>query len=468
MLFPTLDFLLFFIGVVVGMVALRGHHAAGKRFLVAASYVFYAQWNWHYCLLLAFISLTAWVGGLGIGAARRERTRRWIAGVVIAVLLGQLAYFKYFDFLVGGANAAAAAAGVGWRLPFVEVILPVGISFVTFHGISYIVDVRRGDADVCRRLSDIMLYLSFFPQLVAGPIVRAAAFLPQLAAPPAIRPPIAPAVTLILGGLFKKVVLANYLATDLVDPVFFDPTQFGTGDLLLATYAYAVQIYCDFSAYSDIAIGLAALLGYRFPANFDQPYRAASLREFWRRWHISLSFWLRDYLYKPLGGDRHGTWRTYLNLAITMLLGGLWHGASWKFVAWGGLHGAGLALERGFGRRRTEPSSRLGRIAATVLVFHFVCLGWILFRADSGETAWLFLKGIATGGPSVQQVTPFTVFFVILGLSLHVAPKDLPWRVGLRLEPWPRWSLGCLAGVATITIDALGPPGVAPFIYFQF
>ena len=191
-------------------------------------------------------------------------------------------------------------------------------------------------------------------------------------------------------------------------------------------------------------IGLAALLGYRFPANFDQPYRAASLREFWRRWHISLSFWLRDYLYKPLGGYWHGTWRTYLNLAITMLLGGLWHGASWKFVAWGGLHGAGLALERGFGRRRTEPSSRLGRIAATVLVFHFVCLGWILFRADSGETAWLFLKGIATGGPSVQQVTPFTVFFVILGLSLHVAPKDLPWRVGLRLEPWPRWSLGCL------------------------
>jgi D-alanyl-lipoteichoic acid acyltransferase DltB (MBOAT superfamily) len=313
-----------------------------------------------------------------------------------------------------------------------------------------------------------MLYLSFFPQLVAGPIVRAAAFLPQLASPPTMRPLIAPAIALILAGLFKKVVLANYLATDLVDPVFFDPSSFGTGDLMIATYAYAVQIYCDFSAYSDMAVGMAALLGYRFPVNFDQPYRAASLREFWRRWHISLSFWLRDYLYKPLGGDRCGKWRTYLNLAVTMLLGGLWHGASWKFVAWGGLHGTGLALERVFGWRHAGRSSWLGRLAATVLVFHFVCLGWILFRADSYETAWLFLRGIVAGGPGIQQVTPFTLCLVILGLSLHAAPKDLPWRIGLRLETWPRWALGCLAGATVIAIDALGPPGVAPFIYFQF
>jgi D-alanyl-lipoteichoic acid acyltransferase DltB (MBOAT superfamily) len=467
MLFPTLDFLLFFSAVVVGMVALRRHLAAGKLFLLAASYFFYAQWNWHYCLLLAFISLTAWTGGLAIGRTRSDLGRRWIVGGTVAMLLMLLAFFKYFDFLVGSTNAASAALGLGGQLPFVEVILPVGISFVTFHGISYVVDVYRRDVAVCRRLSDILLYLSFFPQLVAGPIVRAAAFLPQLAAPPFPRPPIAPAVVLIVGGLFKKVVLANYLATDLVDPVFFDPASFATGDLLMAAYAYAVQIHCDFSAYSDMAIGLAALLGYRFPINFNQPYRAVTLQDFWRRWHISLSSWLRDYLYKPLGGSRHGKWRTYANLAITMLLGGLWHGAAWKFVSWGALHGAGLAAERAMGLRGGATSWRM-RLLATLAVFHFVCLGWIFFRADSYQTAWIFLSGIAALRPGITQLTPFVLALMILGLSLHFVPRTLMGRLGQVLETWPRWGLGVLAGAAVVLIDAMGPPGVAPFIYFQF
>ena len=468
MLFPTLDFLLFFVVVVAGMLALRRHHAAGKLFLLAASYVFYAQWDWRYCFLLFFVSVVAWGSGLVLGATRGDSARRWVLGGTITALLGLLAWFKYADFLVGSANEAAEALGAGWRLPFAEVILPVGISFFTFHGISYVVDVFRGDVAVCRRLGDMLLYLSFFPQLVAGPIVRASTFLPQLAAPPRQDIALAPALVLIAGGLFKKVVVANYLATDLVDPVFFDPEGFGSADLALASYAYAVQIYCDFSAYTDIAIGLAALLGYRFPPNFDQPYRAQSLAEFWRRWHISLSSWLRDYLYKPLGGDRHGTARTYRNLAITMLLGGIWHGAAWKFVFWGALHGAGLIAERALGLRSGAGRPPLARVLAALLVFHFVCLTWIFFRAESYEAAWSVIAGIAALRPGIEQAGAFTVGLLILGLSLHVLPRDWPRHLGEHLERWPRWALAVLAGIVVLAIDALGPRGVAPFIYFQF
>ncbi len=286
MLFPTADFALFFLAVMAGATALAGHHRAGKLFLVAASYLFYGMWNWRFCFLLAASSLLSHATGLAIGATA-GRARRLAAGIGIACHLLLLGTFKYLDFTVESLNALARWLGAGTELPFTEILLPVGISFFTFHGISYIVDVFRGDVAVCRRLEDMLLYLSFFPQLVAGPIVRAAQFLPQLAAPPPGPVEVAPALALILGGLFKKVVLANYLATKLVDPVFFDPGAFGTPDLLLAAYGYAVQIYCDFSAYSDMAIGLAALLGYRFPRNFDQPYRAGRLRDFWRRWHIS-------------------------------------------------------------------------------------------------------------------------------------------------------------------------------------
>jgi alginate O-acetyltransferase complex protein AlgI len=469
MLFPTLDFLLFFVVVLTLMVPCAQRHALRKLVLVAASYWFYAQWNWHYCLLLAGSSLLTYTGGLLLDAAATARARRLIVGVAIALHLLLLCSFKYLDFLVGSANHLMHAFGTDRELPFMEIILPVGISFFTFHGISYLVDVYRGDVAVCRRPIDIMLYLSFFPQLVAGPIVRAAFFLPQLARPPAQRVALAAPILLIIGGLFKKVVIATYLATDLVDPVFFDPSRFGRLDLLLAAYGYAVQIYCDFSAYSDMAIGLAALLGYRFPINFDQPYRAQSLREFWRRWHISLSSWLRDYLYKPLGGSRGGRWFTARNLMVTMLLGGLWHGAALKFLVWGGLHGAGLMLERWF-----EPWSGAwarswwGRAIAVLIVFHIVCLGWILFRADSFATVVVYLATLLHGQAAELQATPFTVALLVLGLALHVVPRDLPHRLAAFLGTRPVWLWGVTAGIAVAMIDALGPEGVAPFIYFQF
>ncbi|MBV9553552.1 MAG: MBOAT family protein, partial [Alphaproteobacteria bacterium] len=378
--------------------------------------------------------------------------------------------FKYLDFLVESANDLARLLGLQHELPFVEVLLPVGISFFTFHGISYVTDVYRRDVAVCRAPLDMALYMSFFPQLVAGPIVRASYFLPQLAQPSREPIPIGAALLLIVGGMIKKVIVANYLASGLVDPVFAAPDRYGGPDLLLATYGYAVQIYCDFSAYTDIAIALAALCGFRFPRNFNQPYRALRLREFWRRWHISLSTWLRDYLYKPLGGNRRGRFTTYRNLMITMLLGGIWHGAAWKFVMWGALHGGGLAVERmaepWLGRR---PSSAFGAVASWLIVFHFVCLAWIFFRAEDFTVAAIFLAGLAHGWHApIQQAQPAMVALIALGMSGQFLPPGSFERAGLALQRVPLWGLGAAAGLLLAAVNALGPEGTAPFIYFRF
>src|SRR5580700_2491670 len=415
MLFPTLDFLLFFLVVVAALALLDQRFAAKKAMLVGASYFFYAQWDWRFCFLLAASTTISYVAGLLIGQTGDPGKRRVILTLGVALHLFILGVFKYLDFLVLSANQLARTLGLQHELPFFEVLLPVGISFFTFHGISYITDVYRRDVEVCRAPLDMALYMSFFPQLVAGPIVRAAYFLPQLARPSDQPIPVAAALLLILGGMIKKVIIANYLATGLVDPVFASPDQYGGADLLLATYAYAVQIYCDFSAYTDMAIALAALCGFRFPRNFNQPYRAQRLREFWQRWHISLSTWLRDYLYKPLGGNRYGRLNTYRNLLITMLLGGIWHGAAWKFVMWGALHGGGLAIERmGEPWLGQRPVSLAGKIVSTLVVFHFVCFAWIFFRAEDFTVAAVFIARLGTGwSEPLQQAQPAMVGLIV-------------------------------------------------------
>jgi D-alanyl-lipoteichoic acid acyltransferase DltB (MBOAT superfamily) len=470
MLFPTFGFLLFFLAVAAGLMVLDGRFGARKALLVIASYFFYAQWDWRFCFLLAFSTSVSYLAGLLIGASAERNRQRLVLGIAVALHLGLLGVFKYLDFFVLSSNELAHLLGLEHELPFLEILLPVGISFFTFHGISYVTDVYRGDVEVCRNPLDMALYMSFFPQLVAGPIVRAAYFLPQLTRPAAEPIPIAPALLLILGGLFKKIVVANYLATGLVDPVFAAPTSYGGPDLLLATYGYAVQIYCDFSAYTDMAIALAALCGFRFPANFNQPYRAERLREFWQRWHISLSSWLRDYLYKPLGGNRRGRLLTYRNLMLTMLLGGLWHGAAWKFIAWGALHGGGLAAERmiepWLGRRAATP---WGRAVAVLVVFHFVCLAWIFFRAEDFEVARLFIAGLFSGwAGGVQQAGPFVVGLIALGMAGQFMPDRLFDRAAEALGEVPVWGVGAAAGAAAAAINALGPDGIAPFIYFRF
>src|SRR5262245_7574359 len=315
MIFPTLNFLLFYMVVwpTAWALVLARRHGLHKVAIIGASYFFYAFWSWKLAFLLLASVLLNWATGRLIGlAAGRPTLKQLAVGLGLAVNLSLLGFFKYYGWFSEELNALLTRLEVERELPLLEIVLPIGISFYTFQGISYIVDLYRGDLDRPRPLIDVMFFISFFPHLVAGPIVRAASFLPQLERPPdPARVFVGLGVMLILWGVFKKAVVANWLAVSLVDKAFFDPLAYGGIDLLAAVYGYAVQIYCDFSAYSDIAIGVAALLGYRFQRNFNQPYRAESLQDFWRRWHMSLSSWLRDYLYIPLRCNRPGESKTY-------------------------------------------------------------------------------------------------------------------------------------------------------------
>src|SRR5581483_4398690 len=415
MVFPTLNFLLFYLALWPTAWALvrAGRHNLHKLAIIAASYFFYAFWSWKLAFVLLGSVIFNWGIGRLIGLAKRSALRRAALSLGVAANLALLGFFKYYGWFSEELNALLASLEVGRELPLLEIVLPIGISFYTFQGISYIVDLFRGDLDRPRPLIDVMFFISFFPHLVAGPIVRAASFLPQLERPPdPCRVFVSLGVLLIVWGVFKKAVVANWLAVSLVDKAFFDPQAYGAVDLLAAVYGYAVQIYCDFSAYSDIAIGVAALLGYRFQRNFNQPYRAETLADFWRRWHMSLSSWLRDYLYIPLGGNRHGRIRTYANLLLTMVLGGIWHGAAWKFVIWGALHGGALAAERMASGRNgaagppgTRPPWR--RALAILLTFHFVCLCWIFFRADNTGRALDVLTALGNWSQPSSLLTPF-------------------------------------------------------------
>jgi D-alanyl-lipoteichoic acid acyltransferase DltB (MBOAT superfamily) len=473
MIFPTLSFMLFYMAVwpaAWGLVR-AGWHNLHKLAIIAASYFFYAFWSWKLMFLLLSSVLLNWATGRLIGlAAERRALKRLALTLGLAVNLSLLGFFKYYGWFSEELNALLVWLEVGRELPLLEIVLPIGISFYTFQGISYVVDLYRGDLDRPRPLIDVMFFISFFPHLVAGPIVRAAAFLPQLEKPPdPTRVFVGLGVMLILWGVFKKAVVANWLAVSLVDKAFFDPSAYGTLDLLAATYGYAVQIYCDFSAYSDIAIGVAALLGYRFQRNFNQPYRAETLADFWRRWHMSLSSWLRDYLYIPLGGSRRGRLRTYVNLMLTMVLGGIWHGAAWKFLIWGALHGGMLALERLVSRGAAAAARPPWRRALAVLfTFHFVCLCWIVFRADSATRALDFITGLANWSQPVTLMTPFLGSLIAFGLAIQVTPGDMLERLDRIYQRIPTWAVGVLAGIALLLIDILGGDSSAPFIYFQF
>lgn len=485
MLFPTLEFGVFFLIVFTVGWSLRRVAALRKWFLVGASYFFYGWWDWRFTGLLFATTLVNYLAGLALGRLRGAGMRKFVVGLTVGVDLGVLAFFKYYDFFLTSLDELLRTLGLERDLPFLEIILPIGISFFTFQGISYVVDVYRGHVRAERSLLDVMLFKSFFPQLVAGPIVRAADFIPQLHEPPRLtREHVGVGTVLILTGLMKKMVIANYLATDLVDPVFFDPSAVGALDLLIGIYGYAVQIYCDFSGYSDIAIGVAALLGYRFRENFDQPYRASSLQDFWRRWHISLSSWLRDYLYIPLGGSYNGERKTYRNLFLTMFLGGLWHGAAWNFVIWGSFHGAMLGIER-FVRSRIEALTaphaedyeggflaRAGngvlRLTGIFWTFHLVCLAWIFFRADSFTTALAYLGGLAGGTAASGHATPFVTGLIVLAMIFQFTPRNLGGMLAQVLKWLPSPLLGFVLGAGILLVWAVAPEGVAPFIYFQF
>jgi len=465
-LFPTVQFAIFFCVVLTASWALMPHPKAWKPFILTASYVFYAAANWRFCALLAALTIANQVAARLIHRVRDDpRRSKQILAAAVVIDLGVLGIFKYYGFFVEDIGDLLDAAGLGLPLPLLSMALPIGVSFFTFQAISYVVDVRRGLIPPAS-LFDFAIYLTFFPHLVAGPIVRAREFIPQLATPRK-RSDVAvgAAVSLIAVGLVKKVAIADYLAREVVDPVFAVPQAYSAQDVVLASYAYAAQIYCDFSGYTDIAIGLALLMGFVFPQNFDRPYISLSLREFWRRWHITLSRYLRDFLYIPLGGNRKGRARTYVNLMITMTLGGLWHGAAWTFVLWGALHGAGLSVEHAVGERR------LARVPVWLrwfVVLHVVVLGWILFRSPDLAAVGEFLSRLAHPGPATLWSVP-VVLAVLAVFVVQAVPRD--WRQRMRSWVQRRHPVTLGLGLASVIllVGATVPSqGVPPFIYFQF
>jgi D-alanyl-lipoteichoic acid acyltransferase DltB (MBOAT superfamily) len=459
-LFPTVTFAVFFLVVLPVSWAVMRAQRVWRVFILLASYVFYGWWDWRFVFLLAASTVVNHVLAVAIHRASGVGRRKLLLGLAVGFDLGLLAYFKYADFFLSSLDNAF---GTSW---IATITLPVGVSFYTFMAISYVVDTYRREL-VPASFARFAVFQAFFPHLVAGPIVRASELLPQLEKPrDPRRVDTSRAFFLIVVGLFLKVVIANHLSTHIVDDVFAAPDRHSSLEVLIAIYGYAVQIFADFCGYTNIAIGVALLLGFEFPQNFASPYTAVSLQDFWRRWHMTLSRWLRDYLYIPLGGSRKGRILTYRNLLLTMLLGGLWHGAAWTFVAWGGIHGLGLAVERATGwRPHTRAQQWLGR----VITFHVVCFGWVFFRADSFSRAGDVLRRLFDAwGQSSPLVTTSVVLAIVVGI---VGQYLRPVAVGRLLASFGRLPVvaqsACIA-VALTVINTLGPTGVAPFIYFRF
>jgi D-alanyl-lipoteichoic acid acyltransferase DltB (MBOAT superfamily) len=474
-LFNTLSYAKFFAVVFAVSWLLRTRHQARLVFLLGASYVFYAHWDWRFLPLLFVSSSVDWWLGMAIGRATGPKRRKHLLAATVALNLGVLGIFKYFNFGIDNAQALLEALGFHPSRWALSIALPVGISFFTFESMSYVIDVYRRDIEPHESYLEYLTFVAFFPHLVAGPIVRPRDLLPQLRRPARFtNAEGSRGLFLIASGLVKKVAIGDYLALNLVDRVFDAPLQYSSLECYAAVVGYAVQIYCDFSGYTDVAIGSALLLGIRFPKNFDAPYQARNITDFWRRWHISLSTWLRDYLYIPLGGSRRGARRTYLNLMLTMLLGGLWHGASWNFVVWGGLHGAALAATRAYQRWRwgDEPPPRasapLARLACVVATFHAVCFAWIFFRAATFSHAGLMLHQL-TRFTGHHANLPAEVLWVLgIGLLSHYVPERWFERLQVRVVRSPVLVQGVLLfGVAWVLRNMSGVETV-PFVYFQF
>jgi alginate O-acetyltransferase complex protein AlgI len=463
LLFPTVQFAIFFPLVLALSWALMPRPRLWKPFMLAASYVFYAAAGWRFCLLLAGVTLANQTAAVLLHRTEDERRRQWIVAGAVALDLGALGVFKYYSFFVQQWANVLGDLGLGQPLPLLTIALPVGVSFFTFQAISYVVDVKRRQVQPAGML-DFAVYLSFFPHLVAGPIVRAREFLPQLAKPrDPRRVAVGSGLALIALGVVKKVVIADFLARTLVDPVFAVPQAYGAPDVLLAAYGYTAQIYCDFSGYTDMAIGLALLLGYVFPQNFRSPYRATGFRDFWRRWHMTLSRFLRDDLYIPLGGNRHGRLLTYRNLMITMVLGGLWHGAAWTFVLWGTFHGCGLVVEHMLGGRL-----RLPAWLRWLVTFHLIVFSWVLFRSPSLADVGTFLARLGAPGAATLWSAPVLIAIVlVIGLQL-LPPRPLE-RLQARVESLnPALLAGGLAVIIALAGATVSTQGVPPFIYFRF
>lgn len=527
MLFNSLDYLAFLGLTLAGFWALRrfgperdvaedGEGGRSRRvvvrgtwlrllFLFLASCVFYAAWRWQYLFLILGSTVLDYLVGLGLGATDDPRKRKALLGLSLAGNLGLLGLFKYYNFFAGSTRTALSMLfGVDVDLPLLDVLLPVGISFYTFQTLSYTIDVYRRKLAPAKSPIDFAFYVTFFPQLVAGPIVRAAEFLPQLERPPWLtRERVGNGLFLIAMGLTKKIVFADFVSVNLVDRVFDDPAAFSSTEVVIGLYAFTLQIYADFSGYTDVARGSGLLFGFDLPENFDRPYQAKSVAEFWRRWHMTLSTWLRDYLYFPLGGSQRGAARTYLNLWITIFLIGLWHGASWTFVIYGNLQACAVMLNRFLEQSRRDARAPLPPVSATLralfllvawpwnalvraarrpdgtdpmwldllrvaLTLQFVVFSRILFRATSLDNAGDVTTQLFAGTTSVAQVSDDVWRVLVLGFYLHYVPRSqLEW-LRARFVGLPPWAQGLFLAALAFVLALFVTGEVVPYIYFQF
>ncbi|MGC1244520.1 MAG: MBOAT family protein [Chryseosolibacter sp.] len=441
-------------------------------FVTIFSLFFYYKSSGAYFILLLFATAIDFTLAKLIYHSKDPWYRRFYIIVTLVVNLGILAYFKYTNFLL---DAFFSLGGNEFQP--LDIFLPVGVSFFTFQSLSYTLDVYRGNLKPVDDILDYAFFVSFFPQLVAGPIVRAADFLPQIHKPTIVTSEMFGRGVFLIGcGLFKKAVISDYISINFVDRVFDAPALYSGVENLFAVYGYALQIYCDFSGYSDMAIGIALLLGFRFPLNFDSPYQSRNITEFWRRWHISLSTWLRDYLYISLGGNRKGEARTYLNQMTTMLLGGLWHGASWRFIIWGALHGLALTVHKFYRSRfpkRGRDYSALKNFGRILLTFHFVCFCWIFFRAANIATVGELLHQIFFEfnlGLLSEFISGYKVvlMLMVVGYLLHFIPREAEQAAQETITSMPLAGKAAFMIAVIILVIQTKSSGIQPFIYFQF
>ncbi len=489
LLFTQLYFWVFFGIILLGYSFIYKKNSIRNIYLFIASLFFYYKSGGYYFSLLVFSTLVDYTAGLMI-AATRDKVKRslWLV-ISLFMNLGLLAYFKYAYFFTDIVNqlfgthlivqnelAVYTNSWFGTHLDISTIVLPVGISFYTFQTMSYTIDVYRRKLKPVKNILDFGFYVTFFPQLVAGPIVRAADFIPQLFEKYRLsKEEFSYAVLLIMNGLIKKMLISDYLSINFVDRVFDAPHAFSGFENLLAVYGYAIQIYCDFSGYTDIAIGVALILGFRLPINFNSPYKAANITDFWRRWHISLSTWLRDYLYISLGGNRKGKVRQYVNLMLTMLLGGLWHGASVRFIIWGGIHGASLMFHKFFMAMKWQIKTNhfFGKFISVFITFNLVCLTWIFFRASDMENVSTMFKQIFTSfHPEILfkfiGAYPVTVLLLVFAYLIHWLPsKQKEWYRGTFIKS-PMWLKILFVIITIFVLYQAKSSNIQPFIYFQF
>src|SRR5437016_4611216 len=430
MLFTSGNYFIFLAAVFFVYWLLARWRLARVCFLLAASYYFYALWNPKFLALLFLLSTFDFLNALGIHKAPRPALRKLLLSLSVTLNIGALFTFKYFNFF--SASLTDLLKKVGWHtsLPMFEsLVLPLGLSFIAFRSLSYVIDVYRGTIEPTRRYLDYLTFVAFFPTIIAGPLARARDLLPQFQTRPVVsNEEGAQGLFLIMLGMIKKIAIADFLANNLVDRVFDQPQLYSSLETLAAIYGYALQIYCDFSGYTDIAIGSALLLGFKLPENFNSPYRAIDLRDFWRRWHITLSKWLFDYVYVSIGGLRKRRFNLYRNLMLTFLIGGLWHGAAWTFVVWGVMHGVGLSVNHAWEalRKRLKLNRRQvwwSKALAILLTFNFVCLTWVVFRAESLPHAWQVLRRLGAMQFATGNLAVAVLSVLAIGYLAHWFPQ---------------------------------------------